>query len=111
MKKQLLVVPDYLSSGLWGETGEVSVEAYNISPMTKLALKYWHALWEQWDIDMPEIREGVPSKQWIHGFYKEWWEDGKRITCLIASFNPDLDVVHMADTPEEIMELYYGKPV
>jgi len=108
MKKQLRVFPDYCSSGLWSEIGETSVEAYNISTMTKLALKYWHVLWEQWDIDMPEIREGVPSKQWIHGFYREWWEDGKAIAQDIQASNPEVDVVYMADTPEEIEQLYYS---
>lgn len=107
MKKQLLVAPDYLSSGLWNENGEASVEAYNVSSMTKLALKYWHQTWEQWDIDMPSLQPQFPSKQWIHGFYREWWEDGKTIAQSIQDAHPELDVVYMADTPEEIEQLYY----
>lgn len=108
MKKQLHVYPDYCSTGLWF-TGAYNPDEFNIPPMTKLALKYWHVLWEQWDIDMPSLQPQLPSKQWIHGFYKEWWEDGKAIAQDIQASNPELDVVYMADTPEEIEQLYYGE--
>lgn len=108
-KKQIRIFPDYCSSGVWSDVGNMDESEINMDTATRLALKYWHFTWEQWDIDMPSLQPHSPSKQWINGFYKEWWEDGKRIACLIASFNPDLDVVYMADTPEEIMELYYGE--
>lgn len=110
-KKQIRIFPDYCSSGIWSETGNMNESDINMDTATRIALRYWHVLWEQWDIDMPSLQPSFPSKQWIEGFYKEWWEDGKTIVEAIAQQNQHLDVVYMADTPEEIMELYYGKPV
>lgn len=109
MKEQLHVYPDYCSSGLWFNGANYDPDEFNIPPMTKLALKYWHVLWEQWDIDMPSLQPQFPSKQWINGFYREWWEDGKVIAQSIQDAHPELDVVYMADTPEEIEQLYYGE--
>lgn len=109
-KKQIRIFPDYCSSGIWSETGNMDESEINMDTATRLALKYWHWLWEVWDVDMHSLHPNPLSEVWIDKAYRQWWEDGKRITCLIASFNPDLDVVYMADTPEEIMELYYGNP-
>lgn len=108
-KKQIRVFPDYCSSGVWNEHGaEVGTEVLNIDKATSIALKYWHWIWETWDIDIPDLHETPVEKWWIEEVYGEWWNDGKAIVEAIAQQNPDIDVVYAADTPEEIVKLYYG---
>lgn len=106
MSKVLRVFPDYMSSALWNETANVDVDDYNIPPITKVALKYWNDVWESWEID---LQLTTPDKGWITHYYRQWWEDGKAIAQDIQASNPDIDVVYMADTPEEIEHLYYGQ--
>ena len=55
-KKQIRIFPDYCSSGIWGETGNMCESDINMDTATRLALKYWHFTWEQWDIDMPSLQ-------------------------------------------------------
>lgn len=108
-KKQIRVFPDYCSSGVWNENGaEVGTEVLNIDKTTSIALKYWHWMWEQWEIDL-QIPSATPfQRSWIEQVYGEWWNDGKAIAEAIAQQNPDIDVVYEADTPEEIVKLYHG---
>lgn len=107
-KKQIRVYPDYCSSVVWNEHGANMDESeLNMDTSTRLALKYWHWMWETWDIDILELHETPVEEWWIEEIYGEWWKDGKAIVEAIAQQNPDIDVVYAADTPEEIVKLYY----
>lgn len=103
--KTIKIFPDYCSSGIWSEYGNMDVSQINIDKMTELALYYWHWTWEQWEIDIGVHEK--PTKEWLDGFYRKWWEDGAAIALEIQKQNPELFVVYDADTPEELIEYYH----
>lgn len=104
--KTIRIFPDYCSSGIWSEYGNMDVSQINIDKMTELALYYWHWTWELWEIDIG-IHE-KPSKEWLDGFYRQWWEDGAVIAREIQKQNPELFVVYDADCPNDLIEYYHS---
>lgn len=104
--KTIKIFPDYCSSGIWDENGaSMDISEINIDKMTELALYYWHWTWEQWEIDIGVHEK--PTKEWLNGFYRKWWEDGAVIALEIQNQNPELLVVYDADKPEDLVEHYH----
>lgn len=107
-KKIVKIYPDYCSSGLWDENGASMCDGeINMTPITQVALKYWHWTWEKWDID--QSLTDAPPEHWLAGCYKDWYDDGVLVTQAIQEQNPELEIQYKADTPEELIEYFYGE--
>lgn len=104
--KTIRIFPDYCSSGIWSECGNMDVSQINIDKMTELALYYWHWTWEQWELDLG--LHAAPSKKWLEDVYTQWWEDGTVIAREIQKQNPELFVVYDADETEELIKRFYN---
>jgi len=83
MKEIIRVFPDYCSSGLWSETGNVEPEELGITDAgIILALKYWHWIWE-FEIAKSEPENWEFDHRKFHGLsdygVKVWKEDGQKI--------------------------------
>lgn len=100
--KTIKIFPDYCSSGIWSEYGNMDVSQINIDKMTELALYYWHWMWEKWELD-----SSFPTHSWIEKHYAQWWEDGAVIAREIQKQNAQLFVVYDADCPDDLIEYYH----
>lgn len=80
MSKEIVrVFPDYCSSGVWVEGGNADPEELGISSTLRIALKYWHWIWE----------DRIGDDQKLPQFYfDQWKEDGK---TLVAAMNAEND--------------------
>lgn len=85
MKQIIRVFPDYCSSGLWDEHGNLDERDFEsvLSASQLLALKYWHQIWEA---SMGSYGLSCSySKLW----QDKWEADGK---ALVTSFNECQDI-------------------
>lgn len=76
MKPKIRVYPDYMSSGLWDESGtNLDEDKFRdlLGYSNMMALRYWHETWEF----LGEF--GMSSSYW-----QRWQEDGRK---LVEEFN------------------------
>lgn len=78
------VYPDYQSTGFWVE-GVCNCEVPDYFPdELKIAIKYWHYVWE---LTQDHNCESVMSKM----YKEEWNEDGKKLVNLMNRISTDLN--------------------
>lgn len=107
-KKIVSIYPDYCSSGIWDNSGaNMAKSEINMDSITQVALKYWHWVWERWELVIG--KRIAPSKPWLIEIYAMWYEDGKIITQAIQEQNPELEIQYKADTPEKLIKYFYGE--
>lgn len=84
VKKEIRVFPDYCSTGVWFDYGNVEPQSLGISEGLQLALKYWHDTWEfaitRWG---DETLTPLVSQRYID----RWNEDGKKLCELMSKEN------------------------
>lgn len=90
VQKQIIeLYPDYCSSGLWKEGVSVDPESLGVCEAHRIALLYWHHIWEFF-IGGDLEAESKASPEYI----AEWEADGEKLASLMTAASDEYEFVY-----------------